>query len=1035
MVASSAVLIFALIAGSTYALPTTTGKLSSVVPSGTADIVATEPFPTATGPTCIQTRFPGDPQASVINAATQDDDSINKACDISTQKTTTINNGFLSVIYYGLNDQYFFNISHNANTVSRPIASPDLCPDTFKNIFSTCVVNQNFWGGWVMTDGTNRSITNFVYPANAIANGGAGSSVVSSGGSATGKPSSGAVKPSTGFVGNGPETQNPVSSTNGAGGTKSGGPLPTGPSTNAGQPSSTGKSHGSHGGASATRPFDSSAIPSGDQGTKSSGLPTTGEPPRTSNPSGPGHSEGQQPTSNNLPGSGNASGSKAASTNAQGPGTTRPQPPATQHPGASSQPAGSEHTGEPPATQHGTTRPSNPETSSPPSSIPLPPGGTVVHTTISGVPYSETFVPTTLSGYATLASTITSSTLDSHSSAMPVVIGPGGVGWAPLSKASGTVPELSPPTVLPTNPNAPHQTTTAPGQSGPAGVPSSGAATSKDAPNPTAIPTKTPAPGTTQGGGGPTGAALTTITTSYDPEASKVTSIGPEITGNTAIRTSDDHHGLGFYPFWKGGPHCFIICPPGIDNGGIILWGMDKPGIYPPPTPPPFPGINWPTITINDDLEPTATEEPDDEPTKPTNSKPDESAKSTAKPTEKSTAQSTAKTTSKPSSSSVQSSTRSSTHSGSYTVATQKYILAIPTVGTEELKQRNTWLAKFYHISGASGVTSSGSIVASTTGASSIVTTKGPIASSTRSPPTASVTLAPTSKVAQTSASVNPADCPNDGVRQNAPNCPKPSSATGFSCGLASNIGVATYTPATWCACQNPDNSYSTMSGDHPCAYTAPPATPIHPHVVTPAPTGIPPLSDCSLVITTMAGTIAPGPQTYCSCGEVIAGINTKTSDGMVYSICAGDPGPTVASSSLPPAKTTAPPKPKASEAIIIYREDSCSDIDCSSEGHIFEITPGQPVNPCKDDDVFGDSYTQSVANDDSDYPVNFGPFKAHNIDGLKYSGSNKHVGTLTGDIPGSPIQCIVPAAQATSCTDSHSIQADDMIPIVYCEW
>lgn len=101
----------------------------------------------------------------------------------------------------------------------------------------------------------------------------------------------------------------------------------------------------------------------------------------------------------------------------------------------------------------------------------------------------------------------------------------------------------------------------------------------------------------------------------------------------------------------------------------------------------------------------------------------------------------------------------------------------------------------------------------------------------------------------------------------------------------------------------------------------------------------------------------------------------------------------------------------------------------------MYEITPGQPVNPCKDDDVFADTYTQSVSNDDSDYPVNFGPFKAHDIDGLKYSGSNQDVGTLTGDVPGSPIQCIVPAAQATSCTSSHSIQADDFIPIVYCEW
>ncbi|KAL8836757.1 MAG: hypothetical protein Q9170_002786 [Blastenia crenularia] len=1011
MISSLALLAFALIANVVSSLPTTSGPSS---PSSTVNVVVSDRLPTATGPTCIQTRSPDDPQASDINSTVQDDDTISKACDVTTQQTTTL--GLLSVIYYGLDNLYFFNISHNVNAVSRPVASPNLCPDTFNDIFSTCVINQNFWGGWVMDGGTNRSITNHIYPVNAISKGGAGSSTISSAASATGKPSTG--------------TQDTGSSTQGVGGTTTGDHLPGGSSTYADQPHGTGRSQGSTGGGSAT---DVIATSTGGPGSSSSSSAASGELPST-NPAGSGHSGGQQTTSNVLSGSGQASGTEVGSTNFQNPGTTKPQASATGPSGASTKPAGSQHaSGQQTLTGAGTTKRPNLETTSPPSSMNLPSGATVVSATISGVTYSETFVPKTLSGYATLAGTITSSHL---------IIGPGGVVWVPLSQPSGTDPELSPPTVLLTNPNAPHLTTTGPAQSGSSGIPHSGAATSKLPTNPTAGPSKTIAPGTTQGGEGTTGAALATITTSYDPEASTVTSIGPEITGNTAIRTSDDHHGLGFYPFWRGGPHCFIICPPGIDNGGIILWGMDKPGIYPPPVPPPFPGINWPTITINDDLEPTATEEPDEE---PTNSKPKESAESTAKPTKTTTAESTAKTTSKPSSLSVESSSHSSTHSGSYIPATQKYILDIETVGTDELKQRNSWVNKFYHLSRASGSMSSGSVSAFTTGASSghgtaaVSTTKGPIPSSTKPPPTATATPKPTGTAAQTTASVNPADCPNDGVRENAPNCPKPSSTTGFSCGVASNVGVATYTPATWCACRNPDNSYSTMSGDDPCAYPTPPATPITPHAVKPsttaAPTGVPPLTDCSLVITTETGTIAPGPQTYCTCGPVIAGINTQTSDGMVYSICAGDPYPTIASSSLPPAKTTAPPKPKPSEAIIIYREDSCGDTDCSSFGHVYEITPGQPVDPCKDHDVYGDSYTQSVANDDSDYPVNFGPFKAHDIDGLQYSGSNNHVGTLTGDVPGSPIQCIVPAAQATSCTDSHSIQADDFYPIVYCEW
>lgn len=52
-----------------------------------------------------------------------------------------------------------------------------------------------------------------------------------------------------------------------------------------------------------------------------------------------------------------------------------------------------------------------------------------------------------------------------------------------------------------------------------------------------------------------------------------------------------------------------------------------------------------------------------------------------------------------------------------------------------------------------------------------------------------------------------------------------------------------------------------------------------------------------------------------------MAGINTETTDGVVYSVCAGDPYPTIGSSTLPPKVT---PKPKPSQAIIIYREDNC---------------------------------------------------------------------------------------------------------------
>lgn len=151
--------VFLLFGTSIHALPTSSGIPSSSLTSGQGVVIATAPFPTATGPTCIQTRSPRDPSGSHIDAAVQQDDSISKACNVNTQQTITTHNGLLSVTYiiYALDSQYFFNISHSANVVVKPPVSPDFCPDIFNSIFSTCITSSNFWGGWVLNDGVNRS--------------------------------------------------------------------------------------------------------------------------------------------------------------------------------------------------------------------------------------------------------------------------------------------------------------------------------------------------------------------------------------------------------------------------------------------------------------------------------------------------------------------------------------------------------------------------------------------------------------------------------------------------------------------------------------------------------------------------------------------------------------------------------------------------------------------------------------------------------------------------------------------------------------
>lgn len=100
---------------------------------------------------------------------------------------------------------------------------------------------------------------------------------------------------------------------------------------------------------------------------------------------------------------------------------------------------------EPSKTTTGISGSSTSEPNSQASSVPLPPGVTVLSTTINSRVYSETFIPTTLSKYATLASTLTISNINSESSSAPLVIGPGGVAWVPLNQRSGNIPDLSPP--------------------------------------------------------------------------------------------------------------------------------------------------------------------------------------------------------------------------------------------------------------------------------------------------------------------------------------------------------------------------------------------------------------------------------------------------------------------------------------------------------------------------------------------------------------------------------------------------------------
>lgn len=151
----------ALAASHVYALPkpeSDDGILSATAsPSAVIIPISIDPLLVATGPTCIQTRSSGHNLASDIWSLFKEDDTIRKACNVGTQSVTTIDNGLVSVIYYGLDDTYFFNMSHSSLAGKAEVVSPSACSETFNSIVNTCVTSQNFWGGWVMNDATNHS--------------------------------------------------------------------------------------------------------------------------------------------------------------------------------------------------------------------------------------------------------------------------------------------------------------------------------------------------------------------------------------------------------------------------------------------------------------------------------------------------------------------------------------------------------------------------------------------------------------------------------------------------------------------------------------------------------------------------------------------------------------------------------------------------------------------------------------------------------------------------------------------------------------
>ncbi|KAL8773774.1 MAG: hypothetical protein Q9209_001542 [Squamulea sp. 1 TL-2023] len=114
-------------------------------------------------PTCLQPRQPTDPTQSAILSVLAS--AVPEACDPRRGEFKAYGSNFIRTHHIR---SYDFNISQDvANQVAPPAS---LCTNAFRSIVSACVdspFGPGFWGGWILLEASNYSISKSDYPKNA----------------------------------------------------------------------------------------------------------------------------------------------------------------------------------------------------------------------------------------------------------------------------------------------------------------------------------------------------------------------------------------------------------------------------------------------------------------------------------------------------------------------------------------------------------------------------------------------------------------------------------------------------------------------------------------------------------------------------------------------------------------------------------------------------------------------------------------------------------------------------------------------------
>ncbi|KAL8935186.1 MAG: hypothetical protein Q9211_004828, partial [Gyalolechia sp. 1 TL-2023] len=123
---------------------------------------------TAPTPTCLQPRKTSDPLPSAISAVLAS--AVPKACDPELQELVATDAH--SIRTYEV-QSFHLNISRDATPTNQTAfpSSTSSCTDAFQDIISTCIespVDAGFWGGWIILESLNYSISDFAYPESAL---------------------------------------------------------------------------------------------------------------------------------------------------------------------------------------------------------------------------------------------------------------------------------------------------------------------------------------------------------------------------------------------------------------------------------------------------------------------------------------------------------------------------------------------------------------------------------------------------------------------------------------------------------------------------------------------------------------------------------------------------------------------------------------------------------------------------------------------------------------------------------------------------